>query len=235
MTGFITQLRDPTSALTHGLWFIAALPLLWRLQAKSETIQKRVSIWIYGLSLLACAAGSTIFHTVQGSTETIEWYNRIDHLGIGLLIAGTFTPIAAHILDAGLGRRILVMIWGAALCASAMRMSMDHIPRLLATGIYLTMGWSAIPAYTSLCRKVGGRKARMIAEGGVCYTIGALIHWQNLPVLLPGYFGAHDLFHVFVMMGSFRHYQFMNEVVLPARSVEVFDDNQALDLRITIA
>ena len=56
----------------------------------------------------------------------------------------------------------------------------------------------------------------MIADGGLFYTVGALIHWQNRPVLISGVFEAHDLFHVFVMMGSLRHYQFMSRAVLPS-------------------
>lgn len=216
MTGLILHLRDPASALTHGLWFVLAIPLLYRLFKASKDKLKRISFSIYGITLLACAAGSTVFHSVQGSTETIEWYNRLDHLGIGLLIAGTFTPIACHLLDARTGRRILAMIWGAALCASVLRMTVGQIPKSLAVSIYLVMGWSAIPAYSALCRNLSWKQARMIAEGGLFYTVGALIHWQNRPVLISGVFEAHDLFHVFVMMGSLRHYQFMSRAVLPS-------------------
>ena len=215
MSGMVSQIRDPASALTHGIWFLAAIPLLWRLINRTENAAKKVTFSIYGATLLICAAGSTLFHTVQGSAERIEWYNRLDHLGIGLLIAGTFTPIARHLLEPTSGRRTLKMIWSAAILASIMRMTVDEIPKSIAIIIYLVMGWSAIPGYYSLCKQYGWNKARMIAEGGFFYTVGALIHWQNRPDFIPGIFMAHDLFHVFVMLGSYRHYQFMVEAVLP--------------------
>lgn len=216
MNDIVHQLREPASAITHGLWFILALPLLYRLRKQAGDPVKKLSVSIYGTTLLSCAAASTVFHSVQGSPADIEWYNRLDHIGIGLLIAGTFTPIGVHLLDAAKGGQILLLIWLAALSAAMLRMTVEHIPKPIATSIYLAMGWSAIPGFAHLCRNVSWKEARMIAEGGIFYTIGALIHWRDYPDLWPGVFGSHDLFHVFVMLGSLRHFQFMKRVVLPA-------------------
>lgn len=216
MNDLVHQLREPASAITHGLWFILALPLLYRLRKQAGDPVKKLTVSIYGTTLLSCAAASTVFHSVHGTPDEIEWYNRLDHMGIGLLIAGTFTPIGVHLLDAARGGRILLLIWLAALSAAVLRMTVEHIPKPVATSIYLAMGWSAIPGFFHLCRNVSWKEARMIAEGGVFYTLGALIHWRDYPDMWPGVFGSHDLFHVFVMLGSLRHFQFMKRVVLPA-------------------
>ena len=39
-----------------------------------------------------------------------------------------------------------------------------------------------------------------------------LLRW---PVLLPGIFGAHELFHLFVLAGILAHYRFILKVVVP--------------------
>jgi hemolysin III len=216
ITEIVLNLREPASAITHGLWFLLALPLLYRLRKQAGDPVKKCSVTVYGTTLLCCAAGSTVFHAVQGTPADIEWYNRLDHMGIGLLIAGTFTPIGVHLLEETTGRRTLMLIWLAALSAAVLRMTVEHIPKPIATSIYLAMGWSAIPGFFHLSRNVAWKETRMTAEGGLFYTIGALIHWRDSPDPLPGIFGAHDLFHVFVMLGSLRHFQFMKRVVLPA-------------------
>jgi hypothetical protein len=112
------------------------------------------------------------------------------------------------------------LIWLAAGAAAILRLTIHPIPKSLAVGIYLVMGWGAAPGYAMLWRRLSWRQARMIAEGGLCYTLGALVHWQNVPNFWPGVFEAHDTFHVLVMLGSFRHYQFMEYVVVPVVDTE---------------
>lgn len=214
------SLREPASALTHAVWFFAAIPLIVRLLRRTSDRTKQTSIVIYGITLLACAGASTVFHAVQGDEATIMWYNRLDHIGIGLLIAGTYTPIACHLLEARSGTRILAMIWLAAGAAAILRLTIHPIPKSAAVAIYLVMGWGAAPGYAMLWRRLQWSQVRMIAEGGLCYTLGALVHWQNVPNFWPGVFEAHDTFHVLVMLGSFRHYQFMEHVVVPVHDAE---------------
>lgn len=215
-------LREPASALTHGLWFLAGLGLILRLIVRTRDVAKRCTVAIYGLTLLFCAGASTLFHAIQADHATIEWYNRLDHIGIGLLIAGTYTPIAVHLLDRKMGVGVLSLIWLAALASATLRLTVDPIPKTLATSIYLVMGWGALPGYWMLCQKLTVAKTRMIAEGGMYYSIGALIHWLETPALLPDVFDAHALFHVFVMLGSLRHFQFICSTVIP------FIDTQSL-------
>jgi len=213
-------LREPASALTHGAWFLAGLMLFTPLIVKARDASKQFSLLIYGLSLLFCSGASTLFHSIQADHATIEWYNRLDHIGIGLLIAGTYTPIAVHLLHRRTGASVLSLIWLAALASATLRLTVDPIPKLLATGIYLVMGWGALPGYWMLCRRLSIAKTRMIAEGGLLYSVGALIHGLNAPDLWPGVFDAHALFHVFVMLGSLRHFQFVCSTVLPSFDIE---------------
>jgi len=235
MSLIIQHLREPASALTHGFWFLASVPLILRLIRRTKNQSKQLTILLYGLSLFACSIASTVFHSVHGDEATLAWYNRLDHIGIGLLIAGTYTPIAAHLIHARSGKQVLTLIWSAAIAAAILRMVYNPIPKSLASIIYLVMGWGAVPGYFLVCQRVPWSKTRMIAEGGLFYTFGALLHWQNSLHLMPGLFEAHDLFHLFVMAGSFRHYQFIETTVLPASDSETLGASISMGLSKTFA
>ena len=104
----ILDLREPVSAWSHGSWLLLSLPalvLLWR-RGRGD-LGKRVSLVVFGLSLTACFAGSTLYHGVRGSDERIAFFALMDYIGIYLLIAGTYTPIAWNMMS-GRGRVIVL-------------------------------------------------------------------------------------------------------------------------------
>src|SRR5215468_6387904 len=92
--------RDPVSAWTHGIWMVLSLPasvVTWRL-CRGDLV-KQLSLLVFGLCLLLCYGGSTLYHSVQGSFDVVEgWYQTLDYIGIYLLIAGTVTPLAMVVL-----------------------------------------------------------------------------------------------------------------------------------------
>jgi hemolysin III len=45
----------------------------------------------------------------------------------------------------------------------------------------------------------------LLASGGLSYTAGGIIYGLKKPNLSP-IFGFHELFHVFVLLGSLMHY-----------------------------
>ena len=55
-----------------------------------------------------------------------------------------------------------------------------------------------------------------IVAGGVLYSLGAVLNLLNEPVLWPGVFQAHELFHLFVVAASMCHFYFMLTVVIPS-------------------
>ena len=51
---------------------------------------KIVSVAIYGVTLLVLYSVSTVYHSVRGRAKVIM--QKVDHLSIYLLIAGSYTP-----------------------------------------------------------------------------------------------------------------------------------------------
>ncbi|WP_422924886.1 PAQR family membrane homeostasis protein TrhA [Singulisphaera sp. PoT] len=216
----LLNLREPVSALTHGAWFLMIVPaavLLCRRVAGNPA--RWASMVVYTACLAFCALASTLYHAVVVTRDQIPYYLLLDHVGIFLLIAGTFTPIAAAMLHGPWRRWSLVVTWVVAALGICLRLFMMTLPNWLTTSIYLAMGWGSLICYLELTRHYSQWTLCPIPIGGLIYSIGAVFHVFHWPVIWPGYVGAHDLFHVLVMAASAVHFAFILRVVANLESV----------------
>jgi hemolysin III len=210
------DLREPVSCWTHGLWLALSLPgayLLWR-EGRGDRF-KQLSLLIFGLSLAFCFAASATYHGVRGSSRAVETLDRIDHIGIYVLIAGTYTPVAWILLRGRMRELVLTVAWAVAALGAVEIWFCGVLSPTVSTCIYLAMGWGALFCYFEIARLLSHRAVRLMLVGGVLYSVGAVFHILHWPVLWPGVFQAHELFHVFVMGGSLAHFWFMLRVVAP--------------------
>lgn len=210
------NIREPFSAGSHALGLLVSLPatmFLWR-RAGGDTL-KRIGLVVYGLGMAACYLGSTAYHAVQGDASVLDFYERLDHVGIHLLIAGTYTPLALTLLAGRWRAGTLGMVWGISATVTAMLLLDRRLPRALSTCEYLTLGWGAVFCCFELSRTLGGRKLRWLVLGGLFYTVGALINLTQWPDPWPGVMDSHGFFHLWVLAGSASHYGFMVQMVVP--------------------
>ncbi len=211
------QFRDPVSTWTHGLWAFFLLPfiaVLLRLSAHDRA--KQAGFAVYGVCLTLCFLDSALFHAC--GQDWYHFFNLLDHLSIYLLIAGTVTPIALVVLGGPWRIGLLAGIWALAFAGMCMRVFAE-LPLSVRTGSYLLMGWIGCLTYFQLARRLGHRRLVPMWLGGLFYSVGATLNVLHWPVLLPGYFDAHDLFHLFVMAGSFSHFYFMLVALVACRRV----------------
>jgi len=210
------NLREPVSAWTHGAWLLMALPgavLLWR-RAAGNRARQFVLVGYVGC-LAFCAAASTIYHSVRLPADRIAAFLLFDHIGIYILIAGTYTPIAWTMMRGRWRVGTLVLVWLAAALGTMLQLACDDLPNWLNTGLYLAMGWGSIFCYLELGRITSHRTLSPILAGGAFYSVGALIHVLNWPIVWPGVFEAHEVFHLIVIGASVTHYRFMLRVIAP--------------------
>ncbi|MBX6314038.1 MAG: hemolysin III family protein [Isosphaeraceae bacterium] len=210
------ELREPVSAGSHGAWALLAVPgtlLLWRRGVGDRG--RQLSLLVFGVSLVLCYSFSTLYHGACLSRDWIARFDRLDHVGIFLLIAGSYTPLAWNLLR-GLWRLvILTAAWLMAAAGSAINLAVGVLPVPVATALYLAMGWGAIICYLEIARERSHRTLRPLLIGGALYSIGALLNVLRWPIVWPGVVEAHEVFHLFVMAGSLAHYGFMLSVVTP--------------------
>ena len=141
---------------------------------------------------------------------------RLDHTGIYLLIAGTFTPALGIALGHQLRWRFMVgMLWLATLIGISCKWLFAIQPYWTSISIYIGMGWMGFLPLGAFQRILGFRAVCWALAGGVCYTIGGLADLNGWPIVIGGVFGPHEFMHLCTMGGSACHCVFLMRYVLP--------------------
>jgi hemolysin III len=208
--------REPFSAWSHAIWLLLSLPatvLLWRL-GRGDRL-KQFGLLVFGLSLSWCFAGSVLYHSVRLPQLQLEWFEMLDFIGVYLLIAGTVTPVALVMLRGRWRWGILATVWLMGASGIGLRLAGVPLSRFVSTGIYLGMGWAVVLSYFELAETIGHRAIRPGVLGGLLYSLGAVLNHLHWPVLWPGVFSAHELWHLFVIAGSLSHFWLMLRVIVP--------------------
>jgi hemolysin III len=174
-----------------------------------------VSVLVYGVALVTCYAASARYHAAIGPPERVAALRRLDHVGIHLLIAGTYTPVATILLRGAWRRGTLIVAWLAAFAGCAVVLTRGILPSWLSTTLYLGLGWGAYFAYREMHKRHPASALRPILDGGILYSLGAVINLAGWPAPWPGVIGAHELLHLFVLAGSFTHFTFILGLVAP--------------------
>lgn len=109
----------------------------------------------------------------------------------------------------------LAVVWLFTAVTAAVLAVSGPFPRVLSTCLYLGMGWGVVVCYFEIAQVVSHRALLSLVAGGLSYSVGAVLNLLHWPALLPGTFGPHELFHLFVLAGSLAHYRFILKVVVP--------------------
>jgi hemolysin III len=203
------RLREPVNGLTHlagALLASVGLVVLLATAARADRADQLVAFGIFGFSLIALYAASALYHLLPLSPRGIAGLRRLDHMMIFVLIAGTYTPFCLLALDGAWLVGLLCLIWGLALCGIVLKLFWMDAPRWLSVMLYLGMGWLALVAAPVLFRAVPIGGIVWVLAGALVYSAGALIYGLKRPNLVPGVFGFHELWHLFVVGGSACHF-----------------------------
>ena len=201
--------REPASGFSHlagALLSVAALISLLYVAITNRDVWQIISFSIFGASMILLYSASATYHLVNASEKVVKILQKIDHSMIFVLIAGTYTPICLTLLRGNLGYWLLAIVWSCAAAGIMIKMFFFDIPRVLYTGIYLIMGWIAVFIIVPLYRAGGARPLIWLIIGGLFYTVGGVIYAVKKPNLFPRWLGFHELFHIFVILGTTAHY-----------------------------
>lgn len=216
----LTAEREPVNGWFHlGGAVLAAggLVVLGAASAERGSIRHAVAAGIFGGSALLMFASSALYHLARRSRRS-ALYRRLDHAMIYLFIAGTFTPVCLIALrGTALGVPLLASVWGLAALGVVQEVGRRGAPRGLATALYLGLGWLGALTVPALLHTAPVALLGWLVAGGLLYTAGALVYWARWPRGVPGVFGFHELWHVFVLAASASHYWAILAYVLPLR------------------
>ena len=207
----------PWSAITHGIGaaLLGTVLLLLRCAALSLSPWHVVSFLIYGVSMVGLYTASTLYHCRNVSVKGRIALRKYDHASIYFLIAGTYTPICLVVLrtDGAWGWALFGVIWALALAGLVLTLAWITAPRWLTAGIYIFMGWLAVVALVPLLRLLPPAGFFWVLGGGILYTVGGVLYAVKWPGRDNPRFGCHEIFHLFILMGSVFHFMLMYRVV----------------------
>ncbi len=217
----MAKVRDLVSGLTHcigaGLSLVGLVVLIVFAAIWGDAFDI-VSFTIFGTALFLMYLFSTLYHWLNIGSKGLSIFRKFDHIMIYILIAASYTPICLGPLRGPWGWSIFGIVWGLAVLGTILTAIWIKAPRSFTTTIYVAMGWIVLIAVIPLVQTF--KEANLLYSllwllvGGIFYTIGGLIYAFKWPKINFKHFGFHEIFHIFVMLGSACQYFFILIYVL---------------------
>lgn len=210
MSKFSKLLREPVNSLTHGIGFflsiIALILMIFKGISNDLSPIGLVSVIIFGVSLCLLYLTSSTYHGVNTKDNIILNLRKLDHSMIFILIAGSYAPYCLISLSDYKGSIFFIVIASLAILGISFKLIWFNSPRWLQTSLYIILGWAAIFMLKPLSNTLSFESLFLLVLGGILYTIGGVIYGIKPKKLTFGVFGFHEIFHIFIMLGSLCHF-----------------------------
>jgi hemolysin III len=198
----------------HELGFYVALGLGFALVATAEGGRARVAAVVFSACVIICFGASALYHRPTWTPTVRSWLARLDHAGVYLLIAGSYTPFGLLVMSTEWAVPVLAIVWSGALAAILVKLLWVRSPKWLSATIGLSLGWVAVAAISQLLRlPLAG--VLLVAAGGLLYTGGAIVYIRRRPDPMPSILGYHELFHLLTLAATGCLYASIAFYVLP--------------------
>ncbi|WP_019244289.1 MULTISPECIES: PAQR family membrane homeostasis protein TrhA [Bacillus] len=203
-------IREPINGLTHLagalLAFIGLLAMVIKASSSGASSLQIAAVIIFGVSMILLYSASATYHMVIAKERVIGFLRRIDHSMIFVLIAGSYTPFCLISLNGVTGWTIFIIISLIAISGVLFKLVWFKCPRWLSTALYIFMGWIIIFAASPLAKALSVTGLFLLIFGGILYTIGGIIYAVKPKFLEMKHFGFHEIFHIFILLGSLAHF-----------------------------
>ena len=191
--------RPRLRGVFHLYAFFVALALGSLLVSFAPGGRAQAAAAVFAAAVALMFGASALHHRIVWRERGYRWSRRIDHAGIFLLIAGTYTPFAVLVLDGAWSITILAVVWSGALAAILFKFLWVDAPKWLAATLAIALGWVAVVVFPQLIDGVGWSGSSLVLAGGLLYTAGGVVYAMRRPNPLPAVFGYHEIFHVLVV------------------------------------
>ncbi|MCM3115977.1 hemolysin III family protein [Neobacillus sp. MER 74] len=203
-------IREPINGLTHLagaiLAFAGLLAMVIKAAATTSSPTAITAVIIFGVSMILLYSASATYHMVIARDKVIAFLRRLDHSMIFILIAGTYTPFCFISLNGKIGAILFSIIAGIAISGVVFKMVWFNCPRWISTSLYLAMGWMIVFVFSPLMGSLNPNGLFLLILGGIFYTIGGVIYGAKPKFLESKYMGFHEIFHIFILLGSLSHF-----------------------------
>lgn len=198
--------EEISNSISHGvtgLTAIAGLVVLIVISARSDQAWSLFSAIVYGVSLVALYTFSTMYHSLTHKTAK-KVFNILDHCGIFLLIAGTYTPVLLLSIGGTVGWTFFSIQWGMAFVGIILKVFYTGKYNIISTILYAVMGWIIVLKLELVKTALPEAAFWLLAAGGFSYTIGIAFYIIDYRMKF-----SHFIWHLFVNCGSVLHFIMM--------------------------
>ena len=198
-----TNTEEWFNTISHGIAALAStlgFVLLVMLGNSSELSFTLFSAIVFGVSLVLLYTFSTIYHGARNE-KTKKVFQILDHCGIYLLIAGTYTPVLLVSIGGTTGWVIFGVQWTVALIGIVIKIFYTGKYDLISTLMYAVMGWMIVLRWQDLVDAIPSSALTLLLAGGISYTVGIVFYLIGARVNF-----SHFIWHLFVMAGSLLHF-----------------------------
>jgi hemolysin III len=206
--------------MLHAGAFPAAAVAGLMLTALGPTQPARLAAAVYSLAGMAMFGASAAYHRSPLGSRRRRVLSRLDHVGILLVIAGTYTPLAVLALHGWTRLSVLAVIWagaaGGAVARLIWRPAWRPAPRWLVASLFIALGWVAVFVLPQLLRGAGVLVVGLVLAGGILYSLGAAVYARKRPNPSPRWFGFHEVFHAMTIAAYLTQYAAVSLVVYRA-------------------
>ncbi len=147
--------------------------LLLTLSAGNEP-RRIAAIAIYAAGMVLMLAFSLSYNF---AIERYRWFfRRLDHAGIFLMIAGSYTPFTTYVLTGAWAWGMTIAVWTIAGIGMLGKLFLPSLRERVWIGFYLTLSWIVVFAMRPIVEGLPTPALVLLIGGGLVYTLGVVFH-----------------------------------------------------------
>jgi len=198
--GAATAVKPLLRGVLHQIAFFVSLGVGALLVIASDGTRRQLAAAAFAGSVSLCFGASALYHRVTWTPRARRWMRRVDHAGVYLLIAGTYTPVGLLALHGAWRIAVLGTVYAGTAIAVLLKFVWVDAPKWVAAVVGIALGWVAVVALPQLAHRLGPVAITLLAAGGIAYTCGAIVYARRRPNPIPHTFGYHELFHALTIV-----------------------------------
>jgi hemolysin III len=192
--------------VSHEWAFYGSIAAAAPLVAVANGAAGRVAAAVFAAGTATMFGVSALYNRVDWAPAARRWMRRIDHCGIYLMIAGSYTPYGLLVLDGAWRLAVLAVVWSGVAAAIALRLAWADAPGWVTAAVAVALGWVSVIALPKAFDVLPIAGMVLLLAGGVLYTTGAAVYVLRRPDPVPAVFGFHEVFHALVVAAVACHY-----------------------------
>ena len=144
------------------------------LAVSNGMLGKVAAVSIYALGLIAMLAFSLAYNFAKPSWQ--PFLRRLDHAGIFLMIAASYTPFTTQALTGAWSIGMTTAVWSLAALGIAGKMFLPGLGKAIWVVLYLALGWMVVIAIKPMIEEVPAVAMWLLAAGGLVYSVGTIFY-----------------------------------------------------------